>query len=184
MNFMDTKISTKNGTITIRPAQEADVTSSRDLRLEALRNHPVAFSADYAASKRHPSAYWKSRLHELGAEGMLYFAIHEGRLIGMCGVYRGDSPKTQHSAFIVSVYTQPEWRGLGIAEALIEACLVWGRAHGVHIAKLGVSTNNIAAIRCYMRCGFTVYGVEPSALYYEGVMYDELLMARSIDNRG
>jgi RimJ/RimL family protein N-acetyltransferase len=109
---------------------------------------------------------------------MLYFATHEGRLIGMCGVYRGNSPKTQHSAFIVSVYLQMEWRGLGLAEALIEACLTWGRAHGVSIAKLGVATDNIAAIRCYVRCGFQVYGVEPSALYYDGVMYDELLMVR------
>ena len=177
---MDTKISTNNGIITIHPAQEADVASYRDLRLEALQNHPVAFSADYDANKRHPPAYWESRLRELGDQGMLYFATHEGRLIGMCGVYRGNSPKTQHSAFIVSVYIQPQWRGLGGAGALIEACLAWGRAHEVRIAKLGVATDNIAAIRCYTRCGFQVYGVEPSALYYDGVMYDELLMARRI----
>ena len=178
MNNMDTNISTKNGTITIRPAQDEDVASYRDLRLEALRNHPVAFSADYDANKRQPPAYWEGRLRELGDGGMLYFATHEGRLIGMCGVYRGNSPKTQHSAFIVSVYIQPEWRGLGLAETLIEACLAWGRTHGVSIAKLGVSTDNIAAIHCYVRCGFQVYGVEPSALYYDGVMYDELLMVR------
>jgi len=148
------------------------------LRLEALRNHPVAFSADYAANKKQPATYWESRLRELGDDGMLYFAVYEGRLIGMCGMYRGNSPKTQHTAFIVIVYLQPAWRGQGVADALIEACLAWGRAHKVSVAKLGVSTDNIAAIRCYTRCGFTVYGVEPSALYYEDFMYDELLMAR------
>jgi RimJ/RimL family protein N-acetyltransferase len=36
----------------------------------------------------------------------------------------------------------------------------------------------VAAIRCYNRCGFTVYGVEPQAIRHDGVMYDELLMAR------
>ena len=125
---MDTKISTENGIITIHPAQEADVASYRDLRLEALRNHPVTFSADYAANKKQPPAYWEGRLHKLGDEGMLYFAIYDERFIGMCGVYRGNSPKTQHSAFIVRVYLQPEWRGLRIAEALLEACLTWARA--------------------------------------------------------
>jgi len=40
--------------------------------------------------------------------------------------------------------------------------------------------NNMAALRCYTRNGFTVYGVKPGRLYYGGMMHDELLMARCI----
>jgi len=46
------------------------------------------------------------------------------------------------------------------------------------IVKLGVVTTNTPAIRCYARCGFTVYGVEPQVIHYEDVLYDELLMAK------
>jgi len=38
-----------------------------------------------------------------------------------------------------------------------------------------------------MRCGFSVYGVEPKSLFYEGRYYDELLMGceleRIIENK-
>jgi RimJ/RimL family protein N-acetyltransferase len=40
-----------------------------------------------------------------------------------------------------------------------------------------VVTTNPAAIRCYTRCGFEVYGIEPQAIRYDGKNYNELLMA-------
>jgi RimJ/RimL family protein N-acetyltransferase len=48
--------------------------------------------------------------------------------------------------------------------------------------NLAVVTTNAAAISCYARCGFKVYGTEPQALYYDSVMYDELLMARILSD--
>jgi GNAT superfamily N-acetyltransferase len=182
-NQVNTRITTPEGTLTIRPAREADAGAFHALRLEALKGHPTAFSAEYEINAARPVTYWEKRLHKLGEGGMIYFATDQDGLVGTCGIHRGESPKTCHSALIWGVYVRQAWRGLGIAEALIEACLAWARAHGVTIAKLGVSTDNMAAICCYTRCGFTVYGVEPSALYYDSVLYDELLMARPIDNR-
>jgi RimJ/RimL family protein N-acetyltransferase len=69
---------------------------------------------------------------------------------------------------------------LRLADGLVAACVNWARTLGVRIVKLAVVTTNTAAIRCYARCGFRVYGVEPQALYYDGVFHDELLMARTI----
>ena len=37
------------------------------------------------------------------------------------------------------------------------------------------------AIRFYARCGFTVYGIESKAICYDGVTYDELQMAKTIE---
>jgi RimJ/RimL family protein N-acetyltransferase len=179
-NHMDKRITTPHGLITIRPAQEADAQAYRDLRLEALRNHPEAFSADYAASEEQPMAYWTERLRSLGSDSMMVFAVVNDSLIGMCGIYRGNSPKTQHSATLVSVYVQPAWRGCRIAEGLITSCVEWARAQEIRVVKLAVVTTNTAAIRCYARSDFTVYGIEPQALYHAGVMVDELLMARLI----
>ena len=177
---METFITTPRGRISIRPAAETDAQAYRQLRLQALHDHPEAFSSDYAVIAARPAEYWTERLTSLGSEGTLHFATYSDHLIGMTGIVRGDSPKTRHSAFIWGVYVQPNWRGLKIAEALIDACAGWAREHEITIIKLGVSTTNNPAIRCYTRCGFQVYGTEPQALYANGVLHDELLMARTI----
>jgi RimJ/RimL family protein N-acetyltransferase len=64
---------------------------------------------------------------------------------------------------------------------LIEMCAEWARESGVVILKLGVMANNESAIRCYKRCGFTIYGTEPRALFCEGQYYDEYLMSRDLN---
>jgi RimJ/RimL family protein N-acetyltransferase len=63
---------------------------------------------------------------------------------------------------------------------LIETCITWAKTRQVNIVKLGVMTNNTSAVRCYERCGFTIYGTEPRGILYEGKYYDEYLMARSL----
>jgi GNAT superfamily N-acetyltransferase len=175
---MDKQITTPHGIVTIRSAQETDVLAYRELRLEALHNHPEAFGSDYAVNQAHPMTFWTDRVRITGNERTLYFAVYNDSLIGTCAIYRGDSPKTRHSAFIVGVYVQPAWRGLGIADGLIAACLEWAQQQGVKIVKLGVAATNTSAIRRYSNCGFKIYGIEPQAICTDGVMYDELLMAR------
>jgi ribosomal protein S18 acetylase RimI-like enzyme len=171
-------IQTSMGPVAIRPAVVEDAPAFRELRLQALRDHPVAFTADYDASLARPLEGWAERLTGLGSRGQIFFAFHAEQLVGMTGIQAGDSAKTRHSAFVWGVYVRPEWRGAGIVDALIEACMAWGRSHAVEIVKLGVAANNAAALRAYLRLGFSIYGVEPQAVLHDGVMYDELLMAR------
>jgi RimJ/RimL family protein N-acetyltransferase len=179
---METSITTPRGTVTIRSAREEDAPVYRDLRLEALRNHPEAFSADYGANLAQPMTFWADRLRLNNPDSvvMLYFAVHDQQLIGMCGMTHTNSPKLRHSSTIVGMYVQPDWRGLRIAERLVTACMEWARTQEVKIVKLAVVTTNTRAIRCYAHCGFQVYGIEPQALYYDRVYYDELLMAQTI----
>ena len=177
---MNKTLSTPHGIIIIRQARESDAEAYRNLRLEGLKNHPEAFSADYVVNEQRPETFWVERIASLRDGNMLFFAAHENELVGTCGIYRGDSPKTRHSAYIVGVYVQSEWRGAGIVDELISICLEWAREHEIKILKLGVATTNIPAIRCYARCGFTVYGIEPQAICVNGVVYDELLMTRLV----
>jgi RimJ/RimL family protein N-acetyltransferase len=178
---MDTSITTPRGAVIIRSATEEDASAYRDLRLEALRNHPVAFSADYQVNLAKPMTYWIERLQVNRADSaiMTYFAVHDQKLIGTSSIVCTTSPKERHSATIVGMYVQPDWRGFHIAEELVTACIDWARTREAKIVKLGVTTTNTAAIRCYARCGFRVYGIEPQSLYHDGVFYDELLMART-----
>ena len=175
-------IMTPRGRVSIRAGVEADAPAYRELRLEALLNHPEAFSSDYDSYLARPLSYWVGRLRFdcPDNEVMLFFAAHGQGLVGMCGVAYNRSRKTRHSAYLVSMYVRPGWRGQGIADALVAACLDWARARAITVVKLGVAAANVPAIRCYVRCGFQVYGLEPQAIFEAGTLYDELLMARAI----
>ena len=153
----------------------ADAIQFRDLRLNGLVDSPTAFSADYQTNLDQPMEYWHDRLRE-DKDSIIFFAEQDHHLIGMTGVARGRSPKTQHSGGIWGVYIRPEWRGLRIAEALIEICCEWAKLRSVQIVRLAVVSTNESAIRLYERSGFSVYGTEPRALYHEGQYFDELLM--------
>ncbi len=179
---MDKTIETPRGLVTIRPIREDDLAAFRELRLDALRLHPDAFSADYAQDQAKPMSFWEERIRQntTGEAGILYVAASADQLLGMTGIYLESSPKTRHNGWIWGVYVGPEWRGLRLADELIGCCIDWGRAHGVVIAKLGVTTTNTPAIRCYTRLGFAVFGVEPKANSAGGDYHDELLMAKDV----
>jgi ribosomal protein S18 acetylase RimI-like enzyme len=179
MQSINRSIETSRGTIILRAAIPADVMQFRELRLFALQDAPTAFSADYQTQLSRPMSFWEGRLN-FDEYGIVFFAEHAGDLIGMMGIRKRESPKTQHSADIFSVYVRPEWRGLHIAEALIDNCVQWAKAREVNILKLGVMATNTAAVRCYTRCRFKIYGTEPRDVFYEGNYYDLHLMFRDI----
>ena len=179
---MNRSITPARGGITIRDATPADALPFRELRLEALQDSPIAFSADYQQNLNHPAKYWEDRLTMEEEEATIFLAEHEGKLIGMTGILRGSSPKTRHGAWIWGVYVTPEWRGLRIAEELINLCFTWAKARKIILVKLGVAATNVPAIRCYKRCGFSTYGTEPRAIFYGGKYFDEFLMSRLLDN--
>lgn len=169
----------QSGSIKVRHANLADVDAYRELRLEALKNHPTAFGQDYAEALLRPPSYWEETLTMDSKEKALFLAeaMSQGQLVGMTGISRSSYKKASHSANIWGVYVRPEWRGNHIAEGLIRSCLTWAEEQGIIIVKLGVLGNNQPAIRCYERCGFKTYGIEPKGLFYEGAFYDGCLMA-------
>jgi RimJ/RimL family protein N-acetyltransferase len=173
-------LKTSRGTVVIRRSNLADAWNFRDLRLEALQDSPTAFSMDYERSFNYPAKYWEDSMAMDDNESVIFFAEYDGHLIGMTGIARGRSPKTRHAADIWGVYVTSSWRGLHIAEELIRSCIDWARAREIVITRLAVVATNTSAIRCYERCGFTTYGIEPQALWYEGKFYDEYLMSLSL----
>lgn len=175
-----TVVPTARGPVLLRAGTEEDAGAYRELRLEALQNHPEVYSSDYDQALSRPMSFWVERLRAggTGDVAQMFFAQHGQELAGMCGIYRVDAPRTRHSATVVSLYLRPAWRGMGIAHGLVMACLDWARSCDVRVVKLSVITTNAPAIRLYERCGFSPYGTEPQAIHYNGVYYDELLMAR------
>jgi RimJ/RimL family protein N-acetyltransferase len=180
MSFVMQTIETGRGRIIIREADLSDAAQFRELRLDALQDSPTAFPAEYSVNANQPLSFWEGRLkaNELGT---IFFAEHESQFIGMTGIRIGESPKTKHSADIWGVYVRPSWRGLHVSDSLIAACTAWARSKEVNILKLGVVIASTAAVRCYQRCGFIIYGTEPRGMFYNGQYYDGYLMYREIE---
>jgi len=172
-------IETSKGEIIIRDASLADAEQYRELRLFALKDSPTAFSADYETNARQSLSFWKNKLKP-EEHSIIFVAEHDNQLIGMTGIHKGDSSKTKHSAGIWGVFIHPEWRGLRIAEGLIEICCEWAKLREVQIVKLATVATNESAIRLYERMGFTTYGKEPDALRVMNHYYDEIYMSRSL----
>lgn len=179
---MSQSLATPHGNITIRSAAVQDAEKLLNLRLEALAAHPEAFAADVEMTKNKGRQAWADQVNTNLQEesGVIIIANAGDKLVGMAGVGRGHWPKTRHSAMVWGVYVSNAWRGLRIAEAMLEECIKWAAEHGIVVLKLGVVTNNTAAIRCYERSGFKIYGTEPKTIQIDGNYYDEYLMARSV----
>lgn len=176
------ELQTTAGSITLRPIHLRDDTAFQALRLQALQEHPEVYGSDYSEQANEPLEYWQDRIQRtLGSEYQALFVTEaSGQLVAMTGIFRETGPKQRHYATIYGVYVDPGWRGNRITDHLIALCLEWARNHAVSMARLSVVISNTSAIRCYARCGFTVYGIEPAVICHNGVYYDELLMGRRV----
>jgi RimJ/RimL family protein N-acetyltransferase len=169
--------------ILIRRITVADVKAFRDLRLEALRRHPLAFTADLPAIEAWTEVEWRDLAERSDGDGprvIIVAQAADGVLVGMAGVFTPPQPKLAHIGTVWGVYVREAFRGRGVGEALVRACIDWAQGKGLVGLKLSVVEGNDAAVRCYERCGFVRYGVEPMAVRWDGRMYDEALMARRL----
>lgn len=164
--------------VTIRRATKADAASFRLLRLQALSEHPESFGADHESEAAFDLSHWEARLSD--PNGAVFVADSGGDLVGVSGIYRPDRLKLRHNGTIWGVYVRSERRREAIASKLIEACIEWAAAAKLLHVRLAVVATNSAAIACYSRCGFRVYGVERDAIAWGGTLYDELLMERLV----
>lgn len=152
------------------------------LRLEELSLHPEAFSADLEMAAAEGSEVWGDRIAGYTAicSGAICIALAGDNLIGMTGIGRGHWLKTRHFATIRGVYVNRDWRGFHIAEQLLAGCEDWAKTNEITVISLGVNISNLPAIRSYSRSGFTIYSFVLRAIYYNGLYFDELLMAKLI----
>jgi RimJ/RimL family protein N-acetyltransferase len=166
-------IQTSRGTVTVRRAVADDAQRLRALRREALTNHPTSFGT---AAEEIDKMDWTKRASG-DANEAVFVAEYDGQLVGMTGIFRNTRLKDSHFGFIWGVYVRPAYRGLGVAQALVNAAVEWARDAGVAIVKLTVVPES-GARACYERCGFRVTGTDVAALKWDGRYHDELLMSR------
>jgi len=143
--------------LVIRRTTEADWAEARDLRLEMVRDTPIAFGETIETALEVPETDWRMRAARGSAASSLGLAaIVDGRWVGTMGAY---VPEPNGGALLVGVYVSPDFRGgTGVADALLTRIEEWARERG-SILTLHVHSENTRARAFYVRRGFVDSGV-------------------------
>jgi ribosomal protein S18 acetylase RimI-like enzyme len=163
-------------TIEIRPITRKEAVAWRELRLEALANHPEAFGASLAEFEALDLEAVTARIPAPGGDDVLFGVYANGILGGCAGFYRDTTEKGRHKGTMWGVYLRPALRGRGLAEAMIDTVIAHARAR-VEILKCVVNPETPAARALYLGRGFRTYGLEPRALRVGARDYDDELLA-------
>jgi GNAT superfamily N-acetyltransferase len=171
--------------VLVRRTTHDDWEKVRDLRLEMLRDTPIAYAETLEHALANGEAEWRTR----GARGeqpgsvSLVAITPDGSWVGTMGAYLSGS-----IPLLVGVYVAPTFRGksAGVTDALLNGVMLWARQHGDEL-RLEVHEHNARAIAAYEQRGFRrtghtrPYEFDETALEIE--MSISLLDAPSEDDR-
>jgi len=135
--------------VLVRTTEMADWQALRDIRLQALRDAPYAFSSTYARESAFGEDEWQRRATR---DGSFIAFIPEAHPAGLGGGYLA-APEVVE---LIGMFVRPQARGRGVGEALIDAVIAWAREKDATSVHLWVTETNKHARRLYERCGFTV----------------------------
>ena len=158
--------------LVIRTTDERDWQAVRALRLEMLRDYPLAYGETLEHALQVDEAIWRLRAARGTTPGQTSIvAIAGERWVGHMGGY---IPDATSGPLLVGVYVSPDHRGdaAGVSRHLLDAVEEWARQYGDTL-RLEVHEDNPRAIRFYEKLGFTLtgrsreYELEPGGLELE-----------------
>lgn len=160
----------------IRRLTPTDSSEFQTLRLTGLKDEPASFGSSYEEEKDFSVSTIEGRLAIRPDRGP-FGAFENESLIGVVALGREDRVKLKHKALIWGMYVKPEFRGKGIARALLGEVLSLARSvPEVKQVNLCVNARNPVAIRLYESFGFKAFGREPGSMLINGELHDELHM--------
>lgn len=126
----------------------------KNIRLEALKLEPKAFSLTYKECFMHPDQRWKE---ELSSNNEIYlFAESDGKIIGMAKVTFKEEGAAENTAVIHGTYINNFYRGRGVGKRLIDELLKEiEKNKDIKKIKLWVKEAQIPARRIYESMGFS-----------------------------
>ena len=134
----------------------------RALRLEMLRDTPMAYLETVPGAEALGSGEWAFRAARCGQPGCLGVAAVEedtGQWVGTMSAYLA-GPAVAH---LVTVYVAPAHRGTGVADLMLDSVLSWAaRQDDVRTLTLLVHEQNGRAAAFYARRGFRASGLTES----------------------
>jgi len=132
----------------------------RRVRLASLADAPYAFMSTLEREREFADDVWRQRLRSAAAATFL--AWQGGEPVGTA-TGKAENPDHEHAVpgawQLVGMWVDPAARGLGVADALVEAVADHARAQGAEAVVLWVTEVNDRARSFYTRMGFDQTGV-------------------------
>lgn len=146
------------GAVRIRQAQPGDAAVVRAVRLAALADAPAAFGSNLAREQAYATSDWRAFLDRHSA--VFLAEDTDGSAKGMVGAHPDDHDPGR--AWLVAMWVHPEYRGSGVADALVRAVIDRAAQSGLQVS-LRCMADNERALRFYRRLGFQVTGASLEA---------------------
>jgi ribosomal protein S18 acetylase RimI-like enzyme len=159
----------------IKRLELKDVNFYREIRLEALKSHPEAFSTSYESEVTAPIEQFESKLEF--EHFYIFGAFEDDKLIGTVTLILETKTKLSHKAHIVAMYVRPHFRRLGTRRNLMIKAIQ--KAKGIERIEqvyLTVTASNEPAKKLYQSLGFKTYGIDKRGLKIEDSYFDDELM--------
>ena len=139
-----------------RALESRDVSVFRELRLEALKSNPEAFSSSYDIEVGFDDTTWADMLTGFGGRtGQVYVDEMDGIPVGMAGI---GFTETNGTAILWGMWVRESARRGNAGFRLVEASIRWADSQGADSVILHVAPDNDAAYRLYLRFGFEQIG--------------------------
>lgn len=164
----------------IRRLSPSDLPTFRPVRLAALRDHPEAFGSSYEEEQGDVQGNDMARLIS-APPGTMLGGFAADRLVGTACMTVSPRIKQRHKGHLSAFYVAPDWRGTGLARALLDEIVRHARVADLLTLTLSVSVGNQPARRLYLDAGFQSYGIEPRSLRIGPDLLDAELMVLLLD---
>lgn len=109
----------------------------------------------------------------------VYCALDGAEYVGWADVVPSDIPERAYRGTL-GMGLAATHRGKGLGARLLQACLDHAPRSGIEKVELTVYTSNVQAIALYRKFGFVEYGLQKGYRRVDGVVYDALLMEKTL----
>ncbi len=112
----------------------------------------------------------------VGNDAVQFVALDGATVIGWADIFPAWADAVKHCGSL-GMGVLAAYRGQGIGERLLRACLVKAKAKGIARVELEARADNERAIKLYQRLGFTHEALKRNAMRFDGVYYDSVQMS-------
>ena len=112
----------------------------------------------------------------VAGDAVQFVALDGDRVVGWADIFTAWQPALAHTGNL-GIGVLPEFRGHGIGQALLRACLAKARTKGITRVELEARVDNHNGIRLYEKAGFVREGVKRNGMCFDGNYYDTVLMS-------
>ncbi|HYW25662.1 MAG TPA: GNAT family N-acetyltransferase [Terriglobales bacterium] len=149
--------------MSVRRVGPADVEAWARLRVALMvSERMIEPAADASAALEASIVAWLRQRLDSPSFGA-FVAVEEGRVVGSGGISIYDNPPgtgpTTREAYVMSMFTEPDARGRGVARAVLDALLGFAQAAG-GVGRVWLRASEMGR-PVYLRAGFEPRGSYP-----------------------